>query len=594
MQVAEEEPVEIPVTEANIFEHSVSATELVDEVVISVPETIHVDEATIPSVTPIAHVVSAEDTPVVIPESEAAIFENNVSATVLEDEAREIPVTIQHVEEATVASPSIPLVYNISAEEESVVIPATEAAVFENTVSATTLEDEIVISVPETIHIGEAILPQANAIEHSFVTMEGSTAAPVTAASIFESVDTNVISEDKHVISEEPAPVVEAPEFRTTTIMDDSGYVVQITEHTVSEAPDYVPVVLTDEVSEETDENKPAEKNNTKISTIPTIAGGKVKTEEPMIPTLPSTSARGVGSNTPETPFVLPATEAGRATMAKQPEPDDTAESSYTKAINAAYDIPVAPTLDRDAADSENQSMAQFADTSNSADGKPNVIVADSEVEINYDGDEADEPEIANEEPVVEPEAEPVEEPITEPEEEVVEENSVEESAEVIEEPVEETLEEETEEVTVEEPTEEPIEEAIEEEPMAVIVEEPEAEPIEEPEQVIHTDAIHADELMSDEEAEEHIEIIEEEPGKERTGKMEAVNLDTICDHFEDGDVVTLEALQEKKLISKKSGRVKILARGTMTKKLEIIADTFSLQAVKMITLAGGKSEQYK
>ena len=75
---------------------------------------------------------------------------------------------------------------------------------------------------------------------------------------------------------------------------------------------------------------------------------------------------------------------------------------------------------------------------------------------------------------------------------------------------------------------------------------------------------------------------------------MEAVNLDTICDHFEDGDVVTLESLKEKKLISSKAGRVKILARGTMTKKLDIVADNFSLQAVKMITLAGGKSEQFK
>jgi hypothetical protein len=31
-----------------------------------------------------------------------------------------------------------------------------------------------------------------------------------------------------------------------------------------------------------------------------------------------------------------------------------------------------------------------------------------------------------------------------------------------------------------------------------------------------------------------------------------------------------------------------------MTKRLVIIADKFSLQAVKMITLAGGVAEQYK
>ena len=61
-----------------------------------------------------------------------------------------------------------------------------------------------------------------------------------------------------------------------------------------------------------------------------------------------------------------------------------------------------------------------------------------------------------------------------------------------------------------------------------------------------------------------------------------------------DGETVTLEALQEKRLAPKGTGRVKILARGIMTKKLDIIADSFSLQAVKMITLAGGRAEQYK
>ncbi len=42
------------------------------------------------------------------------------------------------------------------------------------------------------------------------------------------------------------------------------------------------------------------------------------------------------------------------------------------------------------------------------------------------------------------------------------------------------------------------------------------------------------------------------------------------------------------------AARVKILARGVMTKRLTVIADKFSLQAVKMITLAGGHAEQIK
>jgi len=51
--------------------------------------------------------------------------------------------------------------------------------------------------------------------------------------------------------------------------------------------------------------------------------------------------------------------------------------------------------------------------------------------------------------------------------------------------------------------------------------------------------------------------------------------------------------LKEKNLVSKNAGRVKVLARGVMTKKLTIYADKFSLQAVKMIALAGGHADQY-
>ena len=98
---------------------------------------------------------------------------------------------------------------------------------------------------------------------------------------------------------------------------------------------------------------------------------------------------------------------------------------------------------------------------------------------------------------------------------------------------------------------------------------------------------------MSDEEAEAMIETIDE-PGEERSGKLQAVNLDTICQSFEDGDKVTLDALKAKGIVPKNTGRLKILARGVMTKKLEIVADKFSLQAVKMITLAGGRAEQHK
>ena len=39
---------------------------------------------------------------------------------------------------------------------------------------------------------------------------------------------------------------------------------------------------------------------------------------------------------------------------------------------------------------------------------------------------------------------------------------------------------------------------------------------------------------------------------------------------------------------------MKVLARGTMTKKLTVVADKFSIQAIKMIGLAGGLAQKYK
>ena len=182
--------------------------------------------------------------------------------------------------------------------------------------------------------------------------------------------------------------------------------------------------------------------------------------------------------------------------------------------------------------------------------------------------------------------------------EEVVEEAPAEEAAEAIEEVVEEapaeeaaeTIEEVVEEAPVEE-TAEAIEETAPEAPVEEAPEEDVFTPDEEGR--VHVDAVHADELVSDTEAEQRIEIIKSE--SKRAGKMCEINLDTICDNFEDGETVNLDALKKKKLVPGNAGRLKVLARGIMTKNnLGIIADKFSLSAVKMITLAGGHVEQPK
>jgi ribosomal protein L18E len=106
---------------------------------------------------------------------------------------------------------------------------------------------------------------------------------------------------------------------------------------------------------------------------------------------------------------------------------------------------------------------------------------------------------------------------------------------------------------------------------------------------IVHADAIVADELVSDAEAEARIEV--STVNVSRTGKMGEINLDVICENFENGEIVDVDALKAKRLVSPKIGRVKVLARGVMNKTLTVKASKFSLQAVKMITLAGGKAE---
>ena len=101
-----------------------------------------------------------------------------------------------------------------------------------------------------------------------------------------------------------------------------------------------------------------------------------------------------------------------------------------------------------------------------------------------------------------------------------------------------------------------------------------------------------ADEVMSDEKAEAAIE--EDVVSKKREGKKEVVNIDTLSQHYKDGDVVTLDSLIEKKLVSPKAGYVKVLARGVLYKKLTVDLHDYSLQAVKMIVLTGGHVRKIK
>ena len=60
---------------------------------------------------------------------------------------------------------------------------------------------------------------------------------------------------------------------------------------------------------------------------------------------------------------------------------------------------------------------------------------------------------------------------------------------------------------------------------------------------------------------------------------------------FEDGAVVTTEALLEKRIIRKTLDGVKVLGNGELTKKLTVQANIFSATAKEKIEAAGGKTE---
>ena len=72
--------------------------------------------------------------------------------------------------------------------------------------------------------------------------------------------------------------------------------------------------------------------------------------------------------------------------------------------------------------------------------------------------------------------------------------------------------------------------------------------------------------------------------------EYEVVNLDTLADRFEAGVEVTPELLRENGLVQS-DVRVKVLARGEMSKKLSVHAHKFSGKAAEKIAAAGGSTQ---
>ena len=98
-----------------------------------------------------------------------------------------------------------------------------------------------------------------------------------------------------------------------------------------------------------------------------------------------------------------------------------------------------------------------------------------------------------------------------------------------------------------------------------------------------------AKEALTDEQALALIETIESVEDKSIGNKKTIVNIGTLSRFFEPNDTVDLSSLKAKKIISKDTGYVKILASGVLDKPLNVVANSYSIDAVKMILLTGGK-----
>ena len=73
--------------------------------------------------------------------------------------------------------------------------------------------------------------------------------------------------------------------------------------------------------------------------------------------------------------------------------------------------------------------------------------------------------------------------------------------------------------------------------------------------------------------------------------EYDVVNLDTIAERFDAGTVVTPELLRERGMVRAGKARIKVLARGEVSKALTVHAHKFSGKAADKLKAAGGNAE---
>ncbi len=101
--------------------------------------------------------------------------------------------------------------------------------------------------------------------------------------------------------------------------------------------------------------------------------------------------------------------------------------------------------------------------------------------------------------------------------------------------------------------------------------------------------AERADELISNSLAKDLLER-EDEPIYTSGARKSIVNVDTLSESFEAGERVDVNVLKERSLVPYDTAYLKVLARGVIDKPLNVYANDFSLAAVKMIALTGGRA----
>ena len=108
---------------------------------------------------------------------------------------------------------------------------------------------------------------------------------------------------------------------------------------------------------------------------------------------------------------------------------------------------------------------------------------------------------------------------------------------------------------------------------------------------LMSVDAGRADALISDSLAKTLI-ATEPEPIYTDGRRKRIVNVDILSSHFEAGERIDVNVLKERRLVPADTAYIKILASGVIDKPLVVLANDFSLAAVKMIALTGGEARR--